>query len=171
MIPPPPPIGQEVVVEICWLHKLWVLNTNHTQCDNCVAYRLLGPCLTSLTHDIQGTSGWAQLCCTQLCQVSPSNAPVWSFFPYQHWPSPALSPILLSSAPLYSNLPPASLGCGLQLIRGKLGQHWLDDEAGRQPHRLAVPQGWSVANCLLDGVSYLCPYSQHLHPHQHPLSS
>lgn len=45
------------------------------------------------------------------------------------------------SAPLYSNLPSASPDCGLQLIRGKLGQHWLDDEAGRQLHRLAVPQG------------------------------
>lgn len=55
------PIVLDYIVELCspvgWLHRLRVLNTNHTQSDNCVPYCLLGPCLTSLTRDIQGTSG------------------------------------------------------------------------------------------------------------------
>lgn len=33
----------------------------------------------------------------------------------------------------------------VNLLRGKFGQHWLGDKAGRQVHWFAVPQGWSVA--------------------------
>lgn len=80
-----------------WLHMLWVLNTNHTQSDNCVPYWLLGPCLTSLTHDIHDTGGWAKLSWTQVVSVFPSKARVRSLPPYQHWPSTALSTILLPS--------------------------------------------------------------------------
>lgn len=49
--------------------------------------------------------------------------------------------IVTHPAPLYSNLPPASLASSSSGGNWKLGQHWLDDEAGRQPHRLAVPLG------------------------------
>lgn len=66
---------------------------------------------------------------------------------------PCCSPVLLSALTVLQTVASSSSGGNW-----KLGSQRPDDEAGRQAYRLAVPQGWSVANCLRDRVSYLLPY-------------